>query len=244
MAEAAVATLLRSAAPGQFDAVAETIAKLGTSGIPKLADVKHEHETFQCIGISSQKVTHPLAAKLKEKLKSHQETCFGSSGSKVTARVALLPGASDSQFIVQTYAEKLDLANQYTGYWKATWTVTATSGDVAEVKGDVQLHTYSYEDGNIQLKTEKTFEGTLVEERENGPEEDASLANGILHQIIEWEHDVLEILKGLHDLSADHLRHIRRVLPITKTKMKWEVAAQRSVTHMRKTAKKHVNIKK
>lgn len=143
-------------------------------------------------------------------------------------------GEGGGSLIVNTYAEKLDYPNQYTGFWKATWTIQSTSSQEATISGEAQLHTCSYEDGNNQLTLKKDFPETSVS---TGGGDD-SLAQGIVDQILKWENEVLDIFGLMHETSSDHLRKIRRVLPITKTKMKWDVVAQRSVQMLMKTAKR------
>lgn len=243
MADVAAAQILHSAAPGQFDDIVQQLGRMGAS-FGNLDTLKHEWQLSQGIGANAS-VSNPLAADLKEKLLRYQQKAFSGAGGrgsivkKANARVWVLPGDSPSQFQVVSFAEKIDGNNLQTGYWKSTWTITSTSGAEAEVKGTVELHTYSFEEGNTQMQLVHSFDGEIVEEMENEMvEEEPSLANGVLFKIIQWEHEVLSILKGLHDLSGDSLKKIRRVLPITKTKMNWEVEAQRGVRHLKQTAKR------
>jgi hypothetical protein len=239
MASEAAATLVGSAAPGQFDLVAENVQKLGAktlSGTAWLDDLKQGQLEFTLANNNKNAgVSHPLAEPLKAKLEAYQEKIFNN---KVSSRVSFAPGDSPAQLIVTTYAEKLDLPNQYTGFWKSTWTIEAASESEADIAGDVQLHTLSYEDGNTQLKSQKVFEVVTVGKKAGEGDDGPNLAEGVFRQIVDWEHEVLGILASLQDLSSEHLRHIRRVLPITKTKMKWEVAVQRGVKHLKKTAKR------
>jgi len=243
MADAAAAQVLHSAAPGQFDDIVQQLGKMGAQ-FGNLDTLKHELQLSQGIGANAS-ISNPLATELRDKLLNYQQKAFSGAGGrgsivkKVNARVWLLPGESPSQFQIVSFAEKLDLTNLQTGYWKSTWTITSTSGAKAEVKGTMELHTYTFEDGNTQMQLSHSFDGDIVKEMENErAEQPPSLANGVLFKIIEWEHEVLSILKGLHDLSADSLKKIRRVLPITKTKMNWEVEAQRGVKHLKQTAKR------
>jgi hypothetical protein len=68
-------------------------------------------------------------------------------------------------------------------------------------------------------------------------DDEPTLLQGIMKQIMTWEMDVLNLLKTMNEGgTGDHLRAIRRVLPITKTKMKWDVVAQRSVKTLITTA--------
>lgn len=244
MTDAAATQILRSVAPGQFDDVVAQLGRLGAT-YGNLDSLKLEHQHFQGIGVndtSTSTSTSGLAIELKEKLlKYHQRAFSGASGrssgtKKVTVRVWLLPGASASQFQICSFAEKVDMQNMQTAYWKSSWTVTIISDTKAELSGSIEVHTYSYEDGNTQLQLSKPFAAESINETKG--DQDSSLTNGLVFKIAEWEHQVLGILKGLHELTADSLKSIRRVLPITKTKMNWEVEAQRGVNFLKQTAKR------
>lgn len=242
MADAAVVQLLNSAAPGQFDDIVAQIGRLGvTPG--NLSALKHDHQLKEGIGANAS-ISNPLATELKDKLLNYHQRAFSGAGGrgiatkKVNVRVWLLPGESSSQFQICSFAEKLDLQNMQTGFWKSTWTVTTNSSDnQADLQGTIEIHTYSYEDGNTQVKTTQSFGVETIQSKPDSGE-DGSLALCIVFKIAEWERHVLGILKGVHELTADSLKQIRRVLPITKTKMNWEVEAQRGVNFLKQTATK------
>eukprot|EP00980_Cylindrotheca_fusiformis_P001752 scaffold405_cov132-Cylindrotheca_fusiformis.AAC.4 len=226
MATEAAKTLLKSAAPGQFDLVAENIHKLAHPEGTWLEEATADQNLLRCIDMADDS-THPLATSLKAKLKEYQEKTFAAKG--VAARV-VLQSNDDGCLQIHTYAEKLDSANQYTGFWKATWSFNNDS-----LSGDAHIRTCSYEDGNNQLTFEKSFESTSVEPTspKDAPDEAPTIEQGIVDQILVWEHDVLDILASMHETSTSQLKRIRRVLPITKTKMKWDVVAHRSVKTLR-----------
>jgi hypothetical protein len=246
MATEAARRILQTAAPGQFEVVAENVQKLGKDTLKGnwLEDIKLVQQTNQCIGIN--KVTnHPLSDSLREKLKAYQAKTY--NGSNVTSRVALTLGETSNELIVHTYAEKIDIPNQYTGAWRSTWTIKADSGDSAEISGVVKLHTFSYEDGNIHLRTGRDFDAVTVDKpaeqgvevsAEGGLEEAPSLAQALVEKIIAWEHEVLSLLSAMREGRIEEkLRSLRRILPITKTRMKWDVVAHRNVKTLRVTAK-------
>ena len=243
MADAAVTQLLNSAAPGQFDDIVAQIGRLGIT--PSNLDVlKHDHQLAQGqgIGANNASISNPLAAELKEKLQNYHQRAFSGAGGrgiatkKVNVRVWLLAGESSSQFQICSFAEKLDLQNMQTAIWKSTWTINGNDTQ-ADLQGKIEIHTYSYEDGNTQVKTSQSF-GVETIQSKPGSGEEGSLSHGIVSKIAEWERHVLGILKGVHELTADSLKQIRRVLPITKTKMNWEVEAQRGVAFLKQTATK------
>jgi hypothetical protein len=229
MSTEAAKTLLRSAAPGQFDLVAENIHKLARPEGSWLEEATSEQNALRCINMTGDASSHPLASSLQAKLKDYQEKTFTAKG--VAAKVVLQSGEDDI-LQIHTYAEKLDLANLYTGFWKATWHFSNNT-----LRGETQIRTCSYEDGNNQLIFSKAFESTTIEATspKDEPDQAPTIEQGIVDQILKWEHDVLDILASMHETSKDQLKRIRRVLPITKTKMKWDVVAQRSVKTLMKS---------
>lgn len=234
MATVAAQTILHSAAPGQFDVVAEQLQKIGVKTLKDggwLDEIKLQHHRDICMsGAGNGKdVNHPLAFTMKEKVKAYQDETFGSKPG-VTARMAMAPGEEDPihQLVLTTYVEKIDSSNQFTGAWNATWTITYESDESAKISGSTKLHTYSYEEGNCQLRTARDFQTTTVES-------EGDLPQALMDQITAWEREVLGLLASFHDLVGDNLRSIRRVLPITKTKMKWDVVAHRNVKTLEKT---------
>jgi hypothetical protein len=233
MATVAAQTILHSAAPGQFDVVAEQLQKIGAKTLKGggwLEDMKMQHNEDICMsGAGNGKdVNHPLALSMKEKIKAYQAETFGSKPG-VTARMALAPGEEDPihQLVLNTYVEKIDTPNQFTGSWNATWVITYESDESAQISGSSKLHTYSYEEGNCQLRTARDFQTMTVES-------EGDLPQALMDQIVAWEHEVLGLLASFHELVGDNLRSIRRVLPITKTKMKWDVVAHRNVKTLEK----------
>lgn len=239
---AAASRLITSAGPGQFDLVADNVQRLGAkaldgSGTAWLDDLKQQQLEATLKSGGSGEVNHPLVEPLKAKLQAYHEKTVvppiggNSANKKVASRIVVLPGSSAQQVIVATYAEKIDVPNLNNGYWKSTWTVEGGSGgDSATIFGTVEIRTLSHEEGNTQLKTNKKFESVTVT--------GSDLGESLFHQIVTWENEMMETLEGLHPASSESLRQIRRVLPITKTKMKWEVAVQRGVKHLKKTAGK------
>jgi hypothetical protein len=226
--------------------VAENVTKLASSGknvSSVVSEIREERKEFQCLtkGEVSQ---HPLANSLQSKLEQYQQMNFsGKSG--VTTRIVMTKTSDSNDLVVNTYAEKIDGLNQISGYWKSTWTIssdTATSTTTPDdstciMLGRVQVHSCAYEEGNSQCQVDKMFPTIKVSKLAFKKDDEPTLLQGIMKQIMTWEMDVLNLLKTMNEGgTGDHLRAIRRVLPITKTKMKWDVVAQRSVKTLITTA--------
>jgi hypothetical protein len=147
------------------------------------------------------------------------------------------------------------------GCWKGTWTVDKVQQEnggagaaprTCEVSGYVLVHTFSHEEGNVQLRITKDFPvqnidldnpAATIDHSVGGSKskslsanQPSSLEDAILQTIVGWETEILGILASMDSVASEQLRTIRRVLPITKTKMKWDVVAHRSVNTLKKTA--------
>lgn len=235
MSQKAAKAVLTAAAPGQFDILAEHVQKFGQfSDGNWMAGARNEIHEFQNRGNT---FDHPIANTLHEKMEEYQKENFLSKPG-VTARVFVTEAESNkNQLIVHTYTEKIDSSNQHSGNWKAEWIVDSAEITSSEVSGHVIVRSYVHEDGNVQLKIKKEFPRITVGTASLNEGEAASLASGIVQQIMKSETIILGILESMNDdVSSDHLRSIRRVLPITKTKMNWDAVAHRSVKTLKKTA--------
>ena len=230
MSEVAAKAVVNAAAPGQFDAVAENLSKLGQPSGNWLQGAQAELKEFQCKNLETN-LDHPIAKALHEKMEEYQTENFLNKPG-VTARVALTKGPNQ-ELLVHSYAEKIDATNQHSGSWKAIWTIDNVGSSQGQISGRVIVQSYAHEEGNIQLKINKEFPPTMV----GKAGEDDSLAGGMVQQIQTWETIILGILASMNDnISSDHLRSIRRVLPVTKTKMNWDAVAHRSVKTLKQSA--------
>ncbi len=228
----AAKTILTAAAPGQFDSVAQQLQTLGCSG-DFVGEAQKELWDFECKTMQNS-FDHPMAKALHESMQDYQKENFGKPNISAKVFVTTSSSSADS-LIVHSYAERIDAVNEYSGCWKATWSIDATSSSTsgrAEISGNVFVKSYAYEEGNVQLKIEKEFPATTVQ----GSGDD-DLVAALVQQITSWETILLGILASMNDeVSSEHLRSIRRVLPITKTKMNWDAIAHRSVKTLKQTA--------
>ncbi|KAG7360211.1 F-actin capping protein alpha subunit [Nitzschia inconspicua] len=278
MADGAIHTILRAAAPGHLDAVADHLQTIAPKSFTKsnssvLEEIQTEQKQFRIVdpGTSTTTTTttatttttsnhHPLVGPLTAKLQQYQQQNFaGKQG--VTYRMSITNNNNNNKdtdlVVIHTYAEKMDVPNRISGYWKATWTVQNVTNDTVDMTGRVQVHSYAYEEGNAQVKLDKEFPNqtlsTVVavpskqqqqqQQQKNDDDEPTTTTTtlmtvqAIMKQITAWELEVLALLAAMNEGgTGEQLKSIRRVLPITKTKMKWDVIAQRSVKTLKKTA--------
>jgi F-actin capping protein alpha subunit len=168
------------------------------------------------------RATSPVSAALRDALKDH--TSLYTQKGNVNARSSI--EEDGDIFTVRTCAEILSPHNCSAGCWTAEW-VLAVNGTNGDLTGKVNLHVYYYEDGsNVQLRSSREFSSESL-----AGSDDESLAKAVVDQISKWEGIVFTELSSLYEEGEmeSKLRHIRRILPITKTRFKWDSAAQASV---------------
>ena len=260
----AASTIVRSAAPGHFDDVVNDVQQVMAGGggdksndgwLKPLNSERLKFIAHESIHKSPADMKHPLAEPLHKLLLDYQTKNFKTK-SGVQYRLAMTKGGAGgpSQLQCHTFCEKIDASNKTSGCWKGTWTVDkvdTTSLRTCEVSGYAYVHTYSHEDGNIQLRITKDFPiqhidldnpsstGPATAANKSSKKVDtppSSLEEAVLQTIVSYETEILGILASMDDVASEQLRTIRRVLPITKTKMKWDVVAHRSVKTLKQTA--------
>ena len=229
--------VLRSAPAGQFNAMLEDIQKLAGAPLDQdlLQDIQRHYECQTCSGVattsSHEELSHSLAAPLRQAV----ETDKGNDENATTARHAITMGEDANTILWRTYAERVDEAKCKTGYWTAEWKIQSQpASSSAEVSGQVTLCAFSFEDGNIQLRSTKTFDKISIES-----ESELELSASILKQIAAWQEDVLKSLNDSYGRARQNLKSLRGILPITHTRLNWNVVAQRTVRTLQET----VNIK-
>ncbi|KAF0695998.1 Aste57867_13211 [Aphanomyces stellatus] len=129
--------------------------------------------------------------------------------------------ATDSALTVVVSAERVSLRNYWTGRWKSKWTVTNVSGNSATVAGRIDLHVHYFEDGNLQLQSHKDVVARSVQ--------GSNVGAAVVDAIREEEHVVHSSLEDMYiNMSEETFKEMRRVMPVTQTKMDWSIHAHRT----------------
>lgn len=130
--------------------------------------------------------------------------------------------ALDGALAVAIRGDKVNLRNFYAGGWASTWTA-AVDGAGYAVSGAVRVRAHYFEDGNVQLQSAKTVEAAKC----------ADVA--AIAALVEETEGALQ--RGLEDMyenmSAETFKAMRRVMPISRQKMKWninEIALKRGLS--------------
>lgn len=151
----------------------------------------------------------PRAKELYESLKTYHSEYYSSKG----VVSALSVTEEGDNLIIRTFAERPDESNCQASSWTAQWTVQPSG----ELKGTVQVRALCYEEGSIQLHSTRDFGPVTCGEAK------------VVEQIGTWEQQVVDSINEMYDNMGGTLRSLRRVMPVTRTKMEWNVLSHRMV---------------
>ena len=226
--------ILQSAPAGQFDAMLKDIQTLASDPLEKelLEEIQLQHDHQTCVSNSDSASDHPLAAPLRAQLEEAASQQQQPEKSATIRRETIIAPETDV-LLLRTYAERIDDAQCRTGSWTAEWTIrSAPSSQEAEVSGRVSTCAFSFEDGNnVQVRSTKDFTATTITS-------DALLAQAIVQQIAKWEDQVRASLRDSSAATNQSLKSIRGILPITHTRLNWNVVTQRTVRNLQETVNK------
>ena len=135
--------------------------------------------------------------------------------------------AKSGQIVVCITGEKPNLRNFWSGKWNSTWTLSI-AGASATISGEIKVHAHYFEDGNVQLQTAKPVPPAEIAV---GSEKD--MAEAIVKHIKASESALQDGLGDMYaNMNEETFRSMRRVLPVTRTKMEWNVNAVRMVSQL------------
>jgi capping protein alpha len=137
--------------------------------------------------------------------------------------------AKDAALILAIAGEKANLRNFWSGRWSSIWTLTIMDS-TASLSGDVKIHVHYFEDGNLQLVSSKQVEPVDIAFKDA-----ADLTTKVVEQIRTTESAIQNGLEGMYNgMNDETLKAMRRVLPITRTLMEWNINSVRMIKQVRK----------
>ena len=249
--------ILLSSPPGEFDLVLRDLQKVLPAGAGG-ADEQFIAETRRLYGEQtgsrlmdgggdrSAGDGGENCARLRSKMDGYMAANYcaaspPSSGSGYAVLPAAAANASandDSHLTLEVYAEKVSAPNCHSGSWHATYTIQVLSSTSATLGGTVHLRSHEYEDmANVQLSSTHALDEVTVSAKTG-----QDWADAVLSQIQTWERDDVQgYLAKLYDdevMNNGMLRSMRRVLPVTKTRMDWNMGGHRLVKTLNDTKKR------
>lgn len=159
---------------------------------------------------------------LKRSLENYLQKHYSSKG--VESNFLINASNDCSVYDIVLYAERIKLSQYHAGSWVARYTIVNDGNSTTKMDGVIKIHAHSFENGNVQIKSETELPSTTIENK-------TSLTEDIMAQIRKWDEEcVLQPLHGVYDdMSTDILKKMRRVMPVTRTKFDWNVEGYRFV---------------
>ena len=233
----AVSSLLLASPPGQFDLVLEDLQSIASKSMPDagcLSDIRAKWEEStgysilksSAVDITNEEVTDGCIYALRNSLDNYMGNKFSSQGVHAANQVQ----GDKSMITIEIYASRIDLHNHNAGSWKATYSVNPSSGCIS---GSVSITAHTFENGgNVQLHSDICLDETdgadCIIPNEDG-EKLESWAKSVVKRIQAWEDtEVMSKFDEMYErMNNEYLKSLRRVMPITRTKMEWNVMAHR-----------------
>ncbi|KAL7540097.1 hypothetical protein ACHAXR_009867 [Thalassiosira sp. AJA248-18] len=248
MAETNQATIKRvlvSSPPGQFDIIVEDLrsilpkASISSSLEPNfISAVRSEWESAS--GRSSLAAADGTGSddgdgcitSISKAMDNYIALKFSSPGVRAAHTVTASTVDDTPTLTISTYAERIDLHNHLVGSMKGSYTICPSSGSLC---GNISILAHAFENGgNVQLHSDISMEANNVGKScspSDDDEKQSSWAKAVTRKIESWEdNEVMERLSGMYNsMGSTYLKSLRRAMPITRTKMEWNVMAHRVV---------------
>mmetsp|Transcript_3860 Transcript_3860/g.5790 ORF Transcript_3860/g.5790 Transcript_3860/m.5790 type:complete len:271 (+) Transcript_3860:3-815(+) len=237
MATPTARSILLASPPGQFDLILEDIQSIAPKSLSEDLDVsalraEWAATTGHAIVESSAAVdttdeSNGCINALRKAMDDYVNLKFSSPGVRAAHQVKQEDG--DETITITTYAERIDLTNHSVGSWNACYTVNPSLGHIS---GSVSITAHTFENGgNVQLHSKEEKPKTNSECITSNDNADKQLiwAKSIVKKVQAWEDkEVMDKLADMYErMNNEYLKSLRRVMPITRTKMDWNVMAHR-----------------
>jgi capping protein alpha len=122
---------------------------------------------------------------------------------------------SSDKIIILISAHNINMKNFWSGEWLSSWEYDIKT---KKLKGNIKANTYYYEEGNIQFNLNTNFDESV------SGSSNSDISNNIYKIIEKSENNIQVELESVYDnFSNDYIKPLRRKLPVTGTKMNWNI---------------------
>jgi capping protein alpha len=168
-------------------------------------------ESGQVENAQSIQVHNDLRNVVEQKLKQYIQKCYAQEVTKYNVYF----NEKNNKIVVLISVHNLNLKSFWSGEWLSTWELNLKN---YSVNGTLKANTYYYEEGNVQFNLDTKFNGSA-----KGGDSNA-IADALIEFIKKSENSVqLELEKVYDELSENYIKPLRRKLPVTGTKVNWNI---------------------
>jgi capping protein alpha len=165
-----------------------------------------------------------MQASLQGAIEKYVSSCYLSENSAGGVFV------KDGKYKLVITGEKINLKNYWGGTWNSVWSLELSLNSTYKLSGEVKIQVHYFEDGNLQLNSSKPVVPT-----EGKFSSESDLCEQLFRYIRTQETSIQTGLEEMYNsMSEQTLRSMRRVMPITRTKMEWNINAVRMNSQLHK----------
>lgn len=171
----------------------------------------------------------PQLESQRKALQSALAKYVGSKYATEDAAATVLSTSNNSMTAIVS-GERINLRNYWSGKWTSKWQLQFADDSAVTVTGEIKIHGHYFEDGNVQLTTTKSIPAAEI-----AFDSAASFAEKTAEFIQISEHNVQVGLENMYaNMNEETFRAMRRIMPVTRTKMDWNINAVRMNKQVRK----------
>ncbi|GBC09088.1 hypothetical protein RclHR1_00860026 [Rhizophagus clarus] len=153
--------------------------------------------------------TEPLRSAVENAITNYVEDHFKDGVSSVYS-------TENGTITIAIVDNKYNSSNFWNGRWRSTWVVDPETG---KLKGNIKVNVHYYEDGNVQLDSNKEIEVETSTTTENP----AAAAAAYVRLIGKAENEYQTAVNEAYiELSENTFKSLRRSLPLTRQKLDWD----------------------
>lgn len=242
--QGAIRSLLLASPPGQFDIILEDLRSLlpkTTTSLEAGIIASYRLEWEAATGRSTiaannnnndnEGTNSNYIASLSKAMNIYLASNFSSPGVRAAYGVSMSvdDGNKITTLTITTYAERIELNNHQAGLWTGQYITCPTTGSL---HGEISVRAHTFENGgNVQLTSNISLNTIIIQtcSLTDESKKHSFWASAVIRQIKSWEEmEVVNKLDIMYEsMGSMYLKRLRRVMPVTRTKMEWNVLAHR-----------------